>query len=122
MKRSPLYSAFRMCLYAILVAATVGVSSAAFAAEKTFTCNPIDVAVFPKKRIHVRCSPGDGSISYFALGVADAGEANRTLSILSTAFAAKKKLTIWYDPNDLTGASIGCQTNDCRLIRGVRMF
>jgi hypothetical protein len=44
------------------------------------------------------------------------------LSLLSAAFTAKKKLTIWYDPSDQSGSVIGCQTNDCRLIRGARMF
>jgi hypothetical protein len=127
MKRGPMYRAFRKSSHAILVVVTVGVLSAAFtegafAAEKSFVCTPIEVGVFPKKRIHVKCSPGDGAISYLALGVADAGEANRTLSILSTAFAVKKRLTIWSDPADTTGTGIGCQTNNCRLIRGVRMF
>jgi len=127
MKISPLYRAFRVCRYAMLVAASVAILSVAstkiaFAAVKTFTCDPIDVAVFTNKRIHVRCSPADGTIAWFALGVTDSGEANRMLSILSTAFTAKKKLTIWYDPADTSGASIGCQTNDCRLIIGVLMF
>lgn len=127
MKRSPLFGASRMFRGAILLAATVGVLSVAltkvaFAAEKVFTCNPVNVGVFLERRIHVRCSPGDGDISFFALGVASAGEANRMLSILSTAFATNKRLTVFYDPDDLTGASIGCRTNDCRLIRGVIMF
>ena len=94
----------------------------AFAATKTFTCTPVDVAVFVKSRVHVQCSPGDGAIKWFALGVGDQNEANRVLSVLSTALAAQKHLTIWYDPNDLSGGAIGCNTGDCRLIQGVRMF
>ena len=120
MKRRSFYGVFLMCI--MLTACTIGIASVAFAAEKTFTCNPIDVGVFPKKRIHVRCEPGDGPIRWFALGVSDAAEANRVLSILSTAFVTKKQLTIWYDPADLSGGSIGCLTSDCRLIRGVRMY
>jgi hypothetical protein len=95
---------------------------AARAEDKTFTCNPIDVADFPGKRIHVRCSPGDGAISWFALGVSNESEANRVLSIAATAFAAKKQLTIWYDASDLSGGSLGCQNADCRMIHGIRMF
>ena len=92
------------------------------AEDKTFTCNPVDVADFPGKRIHVRCSPGDGAIAWFALGVSNEAEANRVLSIAATAFAAKKQLTIWYDPSDLSGGSLGCQNADCRMIHGIRMF
>ena len=126
MNRSPLYGAFRIGRYAILVAAVIGVLSAAFTniafgAQKTFTCNPVDVAVF-SNRIHVRCSPGDGSIQFFALGTSNTGHTNRTLSMLSTAFIAQKKLAILYDPADVSGASIGCQTKDCRLMIGVTVF
>jgi len=125
MNRSLLYVAFRICRLALLVAVAAGVLStpkAAFAATKTFTCHPVDVGVFPKNRIHVRCSPADGAIEWFALGITDEGDANRMLSIVSTAFATKKRLTIWYDPADLSGAGIGCLTKDCRLIQGARMF
>ena len=127
MNSSPLYGMLRICRYAMLVAATAGVLSAAspqtaFAATKTFTCHPSDVGVFPQKRIHVRCAPADGAIEWFALGIADAGDANRILSLVSTAYALKKSLTIWYDPADLSGGAIGCLTKDCRLIQGARMF
>lgn len=125
MKKSTLLSRFQFSRYATLLAIIIFVSSMsfpkiAFAAE--FTCNPVDVATFPGKRIHVRCSPGSGAIQWFALGVSNEGEANRMLSILSTAFALQKKLTIWYSPNDTSGANIGCNPNDCRLIEGARMF
>jgi hypothetical protein len=126
MERSPLLGAFRMGRYVLSVAAVIGVLSAAytkraFAAPKTFTCNPVDVSVFAN-RIHVRCSPGDGSILFFALGTTNTGHTNRTLSMLSTAFIAQKKLAILYDPADVSGANVGCQTKDCRLIIGVTVF
>jgi hypothetical protein len=107
--------------FALLVGGLT-VTDIARAAEKSFTCNPIDVADFPGKRIHVRCSPGDGAISWFALGTSNEAEASRVLSIAATAFAAKKTLTIWYDPADLSGSSLGCLNSDCRKIRGIRMF
>lgn len=105
-----------------LFAGALTVSHGARAAEKTFTCNPVDVADFPGKRVHVRCSPGDGAISWFALGVSNEAEASRVLSVAATAFASKKQLTIWYDPADLSGGGLGCNNGDCRLIRGIRMF
>jgi hypothetical protein len=108
----------------LLAGAVVLLSGGAslFAAEKAFQCTPIEVGTFPGKRIHVRCSPGDGDIKYFALGVSNASEANRTLSILSTAYAAKKRLQVWYDPDDVSGSAIGCKKADCRLIRGVQVY
>lgn len=92
-----------------------------FAAEKRFTCTPADVAVF-QSRLHVKCSPSDGSITFFALGFGNNHHANRILSILSTALAAKRTLSILYDPADLEGVNVGCLKTDCRLIRGVSMF
>ena len=125
MKGRQLRGAFPICCYTILAAAIVCVSIAAiprtaFAAQ--FTCNPADVAVFPGKRIHVQCSPGDGAIRWFALRVSNQAEANRMLTILSTAFALQKKLTIWYNQNDTSGANVGCNPSDCRLIQGARMY
>jgi hypothetical protein len=112
---------------AILVAALIGgwttlCTPVASAAEKSFSCTPVDVAAFPKSRVHVRCSPGDGAIAFFALGLTNQDDANRVLSVAATALAAKKKLLIFYDPNDLSGSNIGCLTSDCRLIRGIQMF
>src|SRR5215208_1759817 len=61
----------------------------------TFQCNPVNVAVFVGSRIHVRCLPGDGAIVFFALSVANANEANRVLSIASTALAVGRGLSIF---------------------------
>ncbi|HJU40221.1 MAG TPA: hypothetical protein VJ724_11660 [Tahibacter sp.] len=117
MTRIALRSARGLLAVALLVAA-----GGASAADKTFTCTPIDVGVFPATRVHVRCSPGDGNIQWFAVRDSDSGDANRVLSLVSTAFVAKKKLTIWYDPADTSGGAWGCQVGDCRVIHGVRMF
>jgi hypothetical protein len=117
----------RTCGYIALVAAGLGALTAAStgparAAEKTFTCTPVNVAVFPKSRVHVRCSPGDGAIEYFALGLSSQDDANRALSIAATALTAKRNLIIWYDPSDLSGAGIGCLNANCRLIGGIEIF
>ncbi|MEX5219860.1 MAG: hypothetical protein NW701_18695 [Nitrospira sp.] len=114
-------------LYAMAIAVMVSLMSLSpaapvFGAEKFFACTPANVAAFPNSRIHVKCSPGDGAITFFAFGVKDDGEANRLLSLLTTALVTKKRLDILYDPNDLDGAKIGCLNKDCRLIRGAMMF
>jgi hypothetical protein len=124
--RSP-YSSRRWCAYTIFAVTTLGISSVIFtgtalAAPKSFTCNPDDVSVYPQSRVHVHCSPGDGSIEFFALGVTDAAEANRVLSVILSALVARRQLTIFYDSADTTGASFGCDPSNCRSIQGVSIF
>jgi hypothetical protein len=80
-----------------------------------FACTAQEVAVFPGSRIHIRCSPGDGAIFYFALSVANP-DASRILSLAATAVSARRPLFIGYDFNDTSGTAIGCRSNDCRLI------
>jgi hypothetical protein len=117
----------RTCGYIALVAAGLGALTTAStgparAAQKSFTCTPVNAAAFTKSRVHVRCSPGDGAIEYFALGLTSQDDANRALSIAATALAAKRNLIIWYDPSDLSGASFGCLNADCRVIIGIEIF
>ena len=133
MKKSRMSVTRGLGLYAILAAVSVSLvclasATTVFAADKSFTCTPVNVAVFPKpssSRVHVKCSPADGSIAFFALGVKDdGGDANRVLSILSTAIAANKQLTIIYETesNNVDAKSVCLGKQDCRLIRGVVMF
>ncbi len=93
-------------------------STPANAAPTWISCVPVQVMNY-RPRIHVKCAAPVGGIIYFAASTADSGFVNRTLSVLSTAQVAGRTLTILYDPADLSGASIGCQTNDCRLIQAV---
>jgi len=82
------------------------------------SCVPTQVVVFTTApRFHVKCAAAVGGISYFALSTADSAQAGRVLSILTTAQVAGRTLVIRYDPADQSGASIGCQVNDCRLIQ-----
>lgn len=91
------------------------------AAATWYTCVPSNVAAF-SQRIHVRCSASVGpGIWYFAVPTSNAAHAARMLSLLSTAHVAGRTLYIWSDPDDTSGASIGCQTNDCRLIIAAEM-
>lgn len=88
------------------------------AADTWASCTPNQVMSFTQ-RIHVRCASAIGKISYFALSTQNAQLAARTLSLISTAQVAGRTLTVLYDPADLSGASIGCLTSDCRLIHAI---
>jgi hypothetical protein len=87
-----------------------------------FQCTPANVAVF-EKRVHVKCtaSTPDG-IRYFAKSTADADAVARVLSLLSIAQVTGRTLDIRYDPSDTSGAILGCQPNDCRLIVAVGLL
>jgi len=87
-----------------------------------YQCVPANVAVF-ETRVHVKCTASaPGGIQYFAKSTADADEAARVLSLLSIAKVTGRTLDIRYDPADTSGATIGCQTNDCRLIVAVGLL
>jgi hypothetical protein len=82
------------------------------------SCVPVQVAVFTN-RLHVRCAAAIGGIHYFAMATSDAALSARVLSVLTTAQVAGRTLGIEYEPSDTTGAAIGCQPADCRVIHGV---
>jgi hypothetical protein len=80
----------------------------------------VETTVWVGSRIHVRCNPGDGAINFFALSVGNP-DTSRVLSLATTAVAARRSLVISYDPNDLSGAGIGCLTSNCRLIQAISL-
>jgi hypothetical protein len=86
------------------------------------SCTPSNVAVL-SNRIHVKCAASvPGGIWFFALPTSDSAHANRTLTLLTTALAGGRTLSIDYNPSSTAGAGIGCQSNDCRLINWVAMW
>ena len=86
-----------------------------------FLCNPDLVAVFPGRFISVHCTPGDGALAWFALGIVNP-DSSRVLSLAATAVAAKRTLSITYDPNDPSGPAFGCNVeNNCLPLQGVMM-
>jgi hypothetical protein len=117
---NPGYSA-RLALAGAVVGACAVMASPAPVLANSFTCTAQGAAVFPGARIHVRCNPGDGAITYFAFSVANP-DVSRILSLAATAVAAGRPLLIYYDPNDLSGAALGCTNDNCRLILGVELF
>ncbi|HET7087861.1 MAG TPA: hypothetical protein VFL17_04360 [Anaerolineae bacterium] len=86
------------------------------------SCVPVEVMVYTtgSKRMHVRCSAALSGILFHALGTSDSTTAARVLSVVTTAQAAGRTLSILYDPADTTsGPPIGCSSSDCRLILAV---
>jgi hypothetical protein len=70
-------------------------------------------------RIHVKCSAAVGNVRYFAASAQNSQHVARMLTVITTAQVAGRTLTIRYDPNDLSGASFGCLSSDCRIMRAV---
>lgn len=108
-------------------AATQAVTAMATAVgtEKSATarCIPTEVAVFTNaQRLHVKCAGPTDNILYFATGTANNDVATHVLMVLTSAMSAGKPLAIVFNPDDLSGASIGCLSKDCRLIISVAML
>lgn len=116
--RTTVYRIATLCAFsALALPLLMGIGSAVAQADE-ISCAPSNVFVF-SNRVHIRCVESVGGIQYFAAPTADAAYAARVLSILSTATVAGRTVSIFYDPADTSGASIGCQANDCRLIQAV---
>lgn len=118
-RRSPAYNA-RLALAGAVAGACAAMASPAPGLADDFMCTADAIAVLPGSRIHVHCNPGSGSVSYFALSTANA-DVNRILSLASTAVVASRPLRIYYTPNDLSGAAIGCANVNCRLLWGMEL-
>lgn len=84
-----------------------------------FTCTINNIGVFTN-RIHVKCSPGDGAIAYFATSAVPSNQlyANRMLTILNTGFALGKKVIIYYNSSSANNPS-GCAASDCRKMTDI---
>jgi hypothetical protein len=92
------------------------------ASQTWVTCTPSSVATY-FERIHIRCSESFSGISFFAYGTKkDPAGAARSMSMATSALISGRNVKILYDPEDQSGASIGCQTGDCRLLIGLEMF
>lgn len=86
-----------------------------------FSCSPVTVAAFTN-RVHVSCNPAAGSIAYFAYcSTKDSANANRFLSLFTTAKVTGKAIYIYYNPNDTSGTSCGCNSGNCRVIEGAEV-
>ncbi|MBI1730059.1 hypothetical protein HY229_04600 [Candidatus Acetothermia bacterium] len=93
-------------------------------AVSSFTCTPVQVAVFPGSaslqggRIHVRCAEVQAeSISFFALATQEISSSG-VLSLLQDALVSGKKLGLFYN-TDASSNPLGCLQQDCRKIEGV---
>ena len=71
-----------------------------------------------ENRIYVSCANSTGGISSFASAIGtNAGNANRYLTILNTAVALGKTVSVFYDINSVNNP-LGCQP-DCRKLTGL---
>jgi hypothetical protein len=111
----------RLAVAGAVVGACALMASPTSVLANAFTCPVVGVAVVPGSRIHVRCNPGDGAIFFFALNIGNP-DTSRVLSIATTAVATRRPVQIFYNPNDLSGAAIGCRNEDCRLLEGIEVF
>ena len=84
----------------------------------SFKCQPVQLSISPD-RIHVKCATGIGKVVYFATPTKDQNTASLYLSMLTTAFTARKQLVIDVVMSDLSGESFGCANADCRVIGGL---
>ena len=119
-KRSGAYRhSLRSSLVRIVLLGILGFGDHAFADLKWEACTPTEVAAF-ENRIHIRCEQTlDDGIRYIALPTTDSGHASRVLTLMTSPALARRVLRVRYDPDDLTGASFGCQNRNCRRLRGV---
>jgi hypothetical protein len=101
-----------------VVVAIVVIVSRAKAAETWISCTPVEIMTY-RTRVHVRCASAVGGVTFFAAATQDSAYAARVLSVITAAQVAGRTLSILYDPADQSGATIGCLTTDCRLIRAV---
>jgi hypothetical protein len=93
----------------------------ASADETSVICTPTGVATF-SSRIHIRCAQSFSGVIFFAYRSSDSKGAARYMSMATSALISGRNVWIFYDPADLSGAKIGCQTSDCRLLRGLEIF
>ncbi len=101
-----------------LLLVVVGLLASVQAQQTWISCVPSEIMAF-RERIHVRCAASINGITYFAVSTSDAAWSARVMSVLNTAQVAGRTVTLLYDPADLSGASYGCQANDCRVILAV---
>ena len=86
-------------------------------AGTTYTCSP-DLVVSANVRVVAHCAASypTTNISWFAYPTSNSATASRMLSIFETAKATGSTVTFYFDTADTSGASYGCQANDCRAI------
>ena len=90
-------------------------------AVSAFLCDPNQVAVW-EDRMHIRCSPGDGDIAYFAYAIdpLHSQQANRLLALADTAYAIGHRVWVNYY-TDSEQNPPGCLISNCRRISALSM-
>ena len=113
---------FVVLLGLLMVPLVGGNIGTAMGGDRDCTISHISVL---EDRIHVKCStpepnlPAFFTVVYFyAASTANAGNANRMLALLNTAYTLGKIVHISYDSSSANNPS-GCLATDCRKLTGV---
>ena len=88
----------------------------------SFYCASVNNVAAFDNRVHLRCSPANGSIAYFAYATdpSHVATANQILAVANTAYALGDGVWVYYYSNsDLNPP--GCYSSDCRGLYGVSM-
>jgi hypothetical protein len=100
----------------VVMGALLSATAPRATADGPYACVPENVAVF-QTRIQMRCAtPTAAGIAYFATPTAERDHANRILALLLAAETTGATVGIYYVPDDLSAAAIGCNNADCALI------
>jgi hypothetical protein len=112
----------RPLFVAICALAGATLAGPATAAITPFLCNVDEVTTFTN-RVTVHCAqPYNTSIYFFAAPASDRDFAARMEAIGLVAQVTGTVARVYFDPNDLSGTSFGCGSNDCRRITGIEVY
>lgn len=110
---------FIICIVGLF---TFLLSAQCYSAEKWSKCNVVDVTVFDKSRLHIRCSPAVDGYTFFAVPWSNTEFLNQSLSVATAAIAYKKTINVRYNPSDKsTGPTFDCAAGDCRPLMGITL-
>jgi hypothetical protein len=92
------------------------------APNANFYCASVNNVAAFDNRVHLRCSPADGSIAYFAYATdpSNIATANQILAVANTAFALGEGVWVYYYSSSDYNPP-GCNIGDCRGLYGVSM-
>lgn len=92
------------------------------APNASFYCTSVNSVAAFDNRVHLRCSPANGSIAYFAYATdpSNVTTANQILAVANTAFSLGEGVWVYYYSSSDYNPP-GCNIGDCRGLYGVSM-
>lgn len=83
---------------------------------------PIEITAYTE-RIHIKANTPVNGIVFFSVPTSNADLSNKVLSLASAAILYEKRINVLYDKDDkTTGSQFGCQSGDCRVIKGISLL